>query len=101
MTTSGTLTEYQQPDSLGLSALTVGPDKHLWFTTYRSSYIGRVSLTGKTNYFQDPSGQQEFPIVAGPDKNLWFGFWQTIGVYIRQVLSVQPQSIAFQGKCRR
>lgn len=95
ITTSGAITEYSEPVSLGLTNLVVGADKHIWFTTYHTSYIGRVSLDGVSQYFQNPFNVQEFAMAEGPDKNIWWGGYQILGAYVRLVLTVQPSTIDF------
>ena len=99
ITPSGVITQYSEPTSLGLASLAVGPDKRLWFTSGNSSYLGRVSLSGKTQFFENPINPEgeEGTIVAGPDNNLWFAEYNYIGVYIRFVLTVEPRSISFSG----
>ncbi len=96
ITTSGVVTEYSEPTSLSLASLTVGPDRHIWFTSGQSNWIGRISLLGQTQFFENPATfGVEGTIVKGPDNNLWFAETNYIGVLIRLVLTVQPSTITF------
>ena len=98
ITTSGVITEYSEPSSLAYTGLAVGRDKHIYLSASSSgspSYVGRVSLTGFTQFFQNPTSFQENSIVRGPDNNLWFAEQPDIGVYVRFVLSVTPATITF------
>lgn len=98
ITTSGTITEYSEPTSLGISSLGVGPDKRIWFTSFNSPWIGRISLSGQTKFFQNPfNNTPERSIIKGRDGNLWFANYNDVEVLIRLVLSVQPSSITFTG----
>lgn len=98
ITTTGTITEFSQPSSLGIYSLAFGPDKHIWFTMEFAQYIGRMSLTGQTQFFHNPNSYQEGGGIAkGPDNNIWFGEAQYLAVYIRLVLSVTPSTISFTG----
>lgn len=96
ITTSGQITEYSEPSSIGIFGITVGPDKHLWFAMEFAQDLGRISLTGQTQFLQNPFPYQEGgSITKGPDGNIWFGEAGYLGVFIRLVLSVQPSSIDF------
>jgi streptogramin lyase len=53
-------------------AITVGPDKNLWFTDYFDNLIGRSTPSGGITEYLLSSGGDPTAIAAGPDGNLWF-----------------------------
>lgn len=53
-------------------AITVGPDKNLWFTDYFDNLIGQATPGGAITEYPLPSGHDPTAITAGPDGNLWF-----------------------------
>jgi len=52
------------------TAIVLGPDDNLWFAEYKTTNIGRVTLSGQIKEFSTPSGA--YKLVAGEDKNLWY-----------------------------
>lgn len=66
MTPTGKFTSYRL--STAPVAITVGPDKSLWFTEY--SAIGRITTRGKLTLYT--VGTDNAYLTAGPDGALWF-----------------------------
>jgi streptogramin lyase len=59
----------------GLLAITVGPDKNLWFTEAAAAgnRIGRITPAGSVSEYAIPTpASNPRGITAGPDGNLWF-----------------------------
>jgi streptogramin lyase len=91
MTTAGAITnQFHIPGLVsGPSALTVGPDKSLWFAGYDTCCafgndlygIGKLTMAGKlTHYIISPLRLHEITTVAaGPDGTVWFGGRETLG----------------------
>jgi streptogramin lyase len=71
--TTGAITSYAVT-SLGLGAITAGPDGAMWFTDVDNGSIGRITTSGTiTSYAtNDPNLSKPSHIVAGPDGALWF-----------------------------
>jgi hypothetical protein len=71
ITTSGTVTTYNN-SNLGTGfGITAGPDGALWFTNY-SSTIGRITTTGQVTDYTASGISHPRGITAGPDGALWF-----------------------------
>ena len=70
MTTSGSVTVYNGPTPMDLTA---GPDGNIWFTD-ASNAIGRITPNGVITEFPLSSGYHKYPtyVTAGSDGNLWF-----------------------------
>lgn len=58
------------------TSITSGPDDALWFPTYNSNLIGRMTTAGVTTLYPAPTGGQgtwgNGGITAGSDGALWF-----------------------------
>ncbi len=54
------------------AGITSGPDGNLWFTTYETPEIGRITPSGSITYFGGPGISTPDGIVSGPDGALWF-----------------------------
>lgn len=55
------------------AGMTAGPDGAMWFTTFESGTIGRITTTGKITEYPLPNrASGPASIVAGPDGALWF-----------------------------
>jgi streptogramin lyase len=70
ITTSGTITEYSNPNLNQAAGITLGPDSNVWFS-YESG-VGKITPIGAITLY--PVNFTYFPagIVTGPDGNLWF-----------------------------
>jgi streptogramin lyase len=53
-------------------AITVGPDKNLWFVELGGRKVGRMTTAGVITQFPIPGAQALLGIASGPDGNLWF-----------------------------
>jgi len=62
------------PASVSLEGITAGPDGNLWYTSFNSSRIGRVTPAGLVTEFEAGSNPNSGPvgITVGPDGNLWY-----------------------------
>jgi streptogramin lyase len=69
---TGVVLSYSVPVARGGPfALTLGPDRNLWFTA--DGQIGRMTINGAVSLFTIPSGENAAKgITAGPDGNVWF-----------------------------
>ena len=56
----------------GATGITAGPDGNLWFTTFNSNLVGRITPAGTIAEFPIPTPSGLQGITAGPDGNLWF-----------------------------
>jgi virginiamycin B lyase len=78
ITPSGQVTSFNVPPtgdqtSTGCrTAITVGPDKNLWFTTRGCASIGRITTAGVITLFDVPLYSGNGYITAGGDGALWF-----------------------------
>ncbi|MHB8599903.1 MAG: Vgb family protein [Ktedonobacteraceae bacterium] len=79
ITTSGYITEYSLPSSLGSAepeSITSGPDGNLWFTEFSQTYgnnIGKITPDGQITLYPITTAKSEpDSIMSGPDGNLWF-----------------------------
>ena len=72
ITTSGAVTQYSDPSSLGYGSIVAGPDGNLWFTEPNSDQIGKITTSGTITQYPIPSGNSPVGLTAGPDGNLWF-----------------------------
>jgi hypothetical protein len=71
----------------GVTNLTVGADKRLWYVEPLGSSIDALTVGGKRTIRKLPrvpwtkkrDGAASFPIVAGPDKRIWFAGATAIG----------------------
>jgi streptogramin lyase len=91
ITTSGTVTEYSLPEGRGTSAVGIGPDGNVWFTTQTANsagnpiaaYLGEITTQGVVTEYPIPLGTDIQSLVTGPDGNLWFasGATDQIGKY--------------------
>jgi streptogramin lyase len=62
-----------------VSALTVGPDKNIWFADQGSQFLGRMGTNGGLTFFPIPGRGQA--IVTGPDGNVWVTLYDPNGVH--------------------
>lgn len=65
------ISEYALPSGSGPFAITVGPDKNLWFTDYSSGKVGKITTAGAVKEYAADEDEPE-GITSGPDGNLWF-----------------------------
>ena len=72
ITTSGAVTTYTDPSSLGDGSIVAGPDGNLWFTEPNSNAIASITTSGTITQYPIPSGNSPVGLTAGPDGNLWF-----------------------------
>ena len=55
----------------GLWGIAQGPDGNLWYTSWHSQEIGRITPSGDVTTF-DAEVNSPWGIVQGPDGNLWY-----------------------------
>ena len=84
ITTTGTITEFPLPGTVGASAsdldiepygITAGPDGNVWFVEVFAGKIGRISPTGAITEYsltRDLGYVSPYVVTVGPDGNLWF-----------------------------
>jgi streptogramin lyase len=81
MTTAGGVTKFTVPAPTasgvinGIDYITAGPDGNMWFTSYDSDAIERITPSGTiTQFYLPPSQTGPGPgqIIAGSDGALWF-----------------------------
>lgn len=80
---------YAPPEISGLSDITKGPDRAMWFTYFNG--IGRIDRAGNISKYNSPVDGLG-PLITGPDNNLWFvtgqpggtgfGDWAGIGKFV-------------------
>lgn len=68
---SGTITHYKGHAISGPGAITLGPDKAIWFSNDADS-IGRITVKGKARAFTSKKIKDPRGIVTGADHALWF-----------------------------
>ena len=68
---TGFVTEF--PDGLGQSFSIVGSsDCSLWYTNYKSPYIGNMSPTGVVTQYSNGISTGNTALTNGPDGNVWY-----------------------------
>ena len=75
MTTGGVVTSFPIPSGDGAVNITGGPDGALWFDTYGSNAMGRVTTSGSVIEFDPPGlGQYDFvnDLTSGPGNKIWY-----------------------------
>jgi hypothetical protein len=76
ITTSGTITMYNDPSIYTPQTIAVGPDGALWFVNANGNSVGRITTGGTITNYPDPSGTTYINhpkgITSGPDGALWF-----------------------------
>jgi virginiamycin B lyase len=80
---------YALPKVSGLSGITKGPDRAMWFTYFNG--IGRIDRAGNISKYKSPVDGLG-PLITGPDNNLWFvtgqpgatgfGEWAGVGRFV-------------------
>jgi virginiamycin B lyase len=55
-----------------LVALTVGPDKELWFTDAHTKIIGKINDSGAIREFSEPTTHSPHGITVDHDGRVWF-----------------------------
>ena len=69
ITVDGQITEFTLPDpNASPASIAVGPDGNLWFASYRSGTVGRVTPAGEVTEFPL---RDAIHIASGPDGALW------------------------------
>ncbi len=68
---SGAITLVPTP-GLTPSELAFGPDGNLWFTTYATRQIGRITPDGAVAAIAEPNGRTPYEIVGGDDGAVWY-----------------------------
>ncbi len=75
VTTAGTVTSFPLPGNDGTFGITTGPDGALWFGTYGSNAMGRMTTDGSVVEF-DPPGLSHYgfvnAITSGPGQKIWY-----------------------------
>jgi virginiamycin B lyase len=75
VSTAGVVTSLPLPNGDGASDIITGPDGALWFTTYGSNSMGRITTTGSAFEF-DPTGLSQYGYVndlaSGLGNKIWF-----------------------------
>jgi streptogramin lyase len=68
----GQASAYTTPIGSRPGAITVGPDKNLWFTMAGSNKVGKMTTTGTATEYALPAGSAPSDIASGPESRLWF-----------------------------
>lgn len=60
--------------NISLEGITAGPDGNLWYTSFNSNRVGRITPAGTVAEVEAGSAPNGGPvgITAGPDGNLWY-----------------------------
>jgi len=69
---TGTVSNYPTPGSLAPTSIASGPDGNLWFVSYSSSAVGRITPKGVVTLFKDATIAGPTAITAGPNGEMWF-----------------------------
>jgi virginiamycin B lyase len=76
ITTSGTITMFNDPTINSPHGITVGPDGALWFVNSNGNSIGRITTSGTITNYPDPAGttfiNHPKGITVASDGALWF-----------------------------
>jgi hypothetical protein len=75
MTTGGVVTSFPIASGDGAVNITTGSDGALWFDTYGSNAMGRVTTSGSVIEFNPPGlGQYDFvnDLTSGPGNKIWY-----------------------------
>ena len=62
---------FQLPKNTAPSAIALGSDGNMWFTTGRLA-IGRITQSGKVTYFKASNRDSALNITRGPENDLWY-----------------------------
>ena len=72
ITTGGVLTQYSSGRNNTANQIVSGPDGAMWFVTYSSGQIGRITTSGAVSFYDvPPSLYAGLGLALGPDGALW------------------------------
>jgi len=98
MTTTGTLKEFPLGPSHVPSDITSAYGS-VWYTLGASAGAGIANITehGTITEHLQQGCDEASDLALATDGNIWFSCYSSIGVYIKRILTVDPNSITFSG----